>query len=185
MIIARFTSFTENFVICSCQVTKMFRSGHDCTSTSSARSPRYFWSSSRCHNWGPSESACRHSAYPNPVPLLLATPLVIHEKSLGNVWAPLHASLPEALLKYFHQPQFSLRIPVAIPANLATVRLRNSSSSFILIYVFGFCWSTRSVFSVAPHSYFHFFLVLDFRCICLYQIQNPVMKMMRKSVWAL
>ena len=42
MIVARFTSFTENFVIRCNQVTKSFRSGHDCTRTSSARSPRYF-----------------------------------------------------------------------------------------------------------------------------------------------
>ena len=42
MIVTRLTFFTENFVICGYQVTKNFRSGHDCTSTSSARSPRYF-----------------------------------------------------------------------------------------------------------------------------------------------
>ena len=37
MIVSRFTFFTENFVIRCDQVTKMFRSGHDCTSTSSAK----------------------------------------------------------------------------------------------------------------------------------------------------
>ena len=42
MIVPRFTFFTENLVIRCDQVTKMFRSGHDCTSTSSARSPCYF-----------------------------------------------------------------------------------------------------------------------------------------------
>ena len=42
MIVPRFTFFTENFVIRCDQVTKMFRSGHDCTSTSSARSPVIF-----------------------------------------------------------------------------------------------------------------------------------------------
>ena len=46
MIVPRFTSFTENFVIRSNQITKMFRSGHDCVSTSLARSPCSFWSSS-------------------------------------------------------------------------------------------------------------------------------------------
>ena len=40
--VPRFTFFTENFVICSNQITIMFRSGHDCTSASSARSPCYF-----------------------------------------------------------------------------------------------------------------------------------------------
>ena len=33
--------FTKNFLICSNQISEMFRSGHDCTSTSSARNPRY------------------------------------------------------------------------------------------------------------------------------------------------
>ena len=42
MTVTRFTFFTENFVICCYQVTKIVGSGHDCTSTSSARSPRYF-----------------------------------------------------------------------------------------------------------------------------------------------
>ena len=44
-----------------------------------------FTSSSIYRNWGPSESACRHCAHSNPVPLLLATPLVIDEnwKCLG------------------------------------------------------------------------------------------------------
>ena len=42
MIVTRFTPFTENVVICSYQVTKIFRSGHACTSTSSARSNCYF-----------------------------------------------------------------------------------------------------------------------------------------------
>ena len=39
-----FTSFTKIFVICGCQITKIFRFGHDCTSTSSARSPCHFGS---------------------------------------------------------------------------------------------------------------------------------------------
>ena len=39
-----FTSFTKNFVICGYQITKIFRFGHDCTSTSSARSPCHFGS---------------------------------------------------------------------------------------------------------------------------------------------
>ena len=39
MIVSRFTSFTENIVIRSCQITKNFRSRHDCTSAVSARSP--------------------------------------------------------------------------------------------------------------------------------------------------
>ena len=42
MIVSRSTSFTENFVICCYQITKISRSGHDCTSAPSARSPRNF-----------------------------------------------------------------------------------------------------------------------------------------------
>ena len=42
MIVPRFTFFTVKFVIRCDQVTNIFRSGHDCTSTSSARNPRYF-----------------------------------------------------------------------------------------------------------------------------------------------
>ena len=75
MIVPRFTFFTENFVMDSYQVTKMFRSAHDCTSTTSARSPNEFSSSSRNHYLGPSESAYVHCACPSPVPLLLAAPI--------------------------------------------------------------------------------------------------------------
>ena len=42
MIVTRFTSFTEKFVIRCYQVAKIFPSGHDWTSTSSARSHRSF-----------------------------------------------------------------------------------------------------------------------------------------------
>ena len=42
MIVPRFTLFTLNFVICSNQITGIFRSGHDCVSVSSARRPCYF-----------------------------------------------------------------------------------------------------------------------------------------------
>ena len=103
MIVPRFTFFTENFVIRCYQVTKMFRSGNDCTSTSSARRPLLFSSSSRCHNLGPSESAFLHCAYPNPVPLLLAAPVEVHEIT----WKCLDflaLGFSKALLKYFHQP---------------------------------------------------------------------------------
>ena len=61
------------------QVTKMFRSGHDCTSTSSARSPCYFRLQADIKILGPLESAFLHCAYPNLVPLSLAAPLEVHE----------------------------------------------------------------------------------------------------------
>ena len=84
------------------RVTKIVRSGHDCTSPFSAISQRYL-SSSRCRNLGPSESACRHYAYPNPVPLLLATPFTSHEKN-WKCFDLLALGFPKALLKYFQQP---------------------------------------------------------------------------------
>ena len=48
------------------------------------KKPSLFLSSSRYRNFGRSESACRHCAYPNPVQLLLATPLVFMRRT-GNV----------------------------------------------------------------------------------------------------
>ena len=60
---------------------------------------------------GPSESAHIHCAYPNPVPLLLAAPLEVHEMTRKCLDFPA-LGFPKALLKYFQQP-ISLRIPVA------------------------------------------------------------------------
>ena len=42
MFFLRFTFFTQNFLFCCDQITKIFRSGHDCTSTSSAWTPCCF-----------------------------------------------------------------------------------------------------------------------------------------------
>ena len=42
MIVSRFTSFTEDFLVCCYEVTEFFRSRHDCTSAFSERSPCYF-----------------------------------------------------------------------------------------------------------------------------------------------
>ena len=39
MMVSRFTYCTKDFVICCNQITKIFRSGHDCTSAFSERSP--------------------------------------------------------------------------------------------------------------------------------------------------
>ena len=95
------------------------------------KKPSLFLSSSRYRSLGPSESACWHYAYPSPVPLLLAAPLVIHEKS----WR---------VLVEHHYPPDSLWDSVAIPAPLATVH-------FVILRrlhcfcVFGFCRSTRRV----------------------------------------
>ena len=73
--------------------------------------------------------------YPTPVPLLLVTPVELHEMTqkyldLEISWL-LCSGLPqEALLKYFH-----LCIPVAIPAHLATVHF-----ALLLITHFHFCF---------------------------------------------
>ena len=131
------------------------------------KKPSLFSSSSRYRNLGPSESACGHYAYPNPVPLLLATSLVIHEKN-WKCLDILAQGFPVALTDYLHRPNF-LWNPSANPASHATDR-------FVLLRVLHFCFRFLLVyaagFPVAPHSYFHFFRTLDFRCICFLQIRN-------------
>ena len=76
-----FTSFTENFVIRSYQVTKIFRSKYDYTGASSARSPRYLRPRTDIAIWVIG-SVCLHCAHPNPVRLLLA----IHWKFMTWTW---------------------------------------------------------------------------------------------------
>ena len=124
-----------------------FRSWHDCTSTSSARSPCNFSSSSKYHNLGPSETAYWHCANPNSVLLLLAAPLDVHEMIRSVLTFLLWVS--KTLLKYFHQPN-SIWIPVLVVLHFVCF-------SFLLIYAAGF--------PVTPHSYFHFVRELDFRRI--------------------
>ena len=84
------------------QVTNIFRSGHDCTSTVFCKKTSFFQSSSRYHNLGPSENACRHNAYSNPVPLLLAAPLEVHEMT-WKCFDFLALGFPKAMLKYLHR----------------------------------------------------------------------------------
>ena len=93
VIVTRFTFFTKNFVIRCNQVTKMFCSGHDCTSTSSV-----IFVFKQISQFG-------HCAYPNLVPLLLAAPLEVHEVTWKCLYF-LALGFPEALLKYFHQSKF-------------------------------------------------------------------------------
>ena len=78
-IVPRFTFFTENFVIRCNQVTKNVPLWHGLYQHVFCKKLLLFSSSGRYHNWGPSESAYLHCAYPNRVPLLLATPLEVHE----------------------------------------------------------------------------------------------------------
>ena len=80
MIVSRFTLFTEKIVIHCNQVTNMFRSGHDCTSTSSARRPCYFRLQTKITIWVLRKVRI-YTAYPNLVPLLFDAPLEV----LGSV----------------------------------------------------------------------------------------------------
>ena len=82
----------------------------------------------------------RYCVYPNPVPLLLAAPLEVHEKSWERIDVVEHSKTPD-----------SLGNPVAIPAHLALVHfviLRRLHFylcfRFVLIHATGF--------SVTPHS---------------------------------
>ena len=146
------------------------------------KKPLLFLSSSRNRNLGPSGSACGHYAYANPVPLLLATSLVVHEK-YWKCLDPEAQGFPVALKDGFHRPNV-LGTPAA---SLASHAIDHS----VLLRVLHFYVCFRSLlvywagFPVAPHSYFHLLRLLDFRCICLHQIRNPVMKMMKKWVWVL
>ena len=106
--------------------------------------------------------------------------------SIGSSWDDLEVSwllalgFRKALLKAFHQPN-SLWIPVANPAihvMYRSVLLRVP----LFLSCFRFLWIHAAGFPEALHSYFHFFLVLDFRWICWHQIRNPVMEMKDKKV---
>ena len=78
---------------------------------------------------------------------------------------------PKALLKYFHQPS-SPWIPVANQASHAI-------DLFLLPHLY-FCFRFLWIHAAGLSEALHFFLVLDFRCICWHQLRNPVMKMMEK-----
>ena len=102
-----------------------------------------FVHSSRYRFLGPSESACRDHAYPNPVPLFLAAPLVIHEKNWKYL-DPQAQGFPKALKDYFHQPHF-LWNPAASPAIHAIYR-------FVLLRVLHFYLCFRVLWVYAAVS---------------------------------
>ena len=104
---------------------------------------------------------------------------VIHEKN----WRCLHVQaqgFSVALKDNFHPPSFLWTL-VASPASHAIDR-----SVLLRVLHFYLCFRFLVVyaagFTVTSHSYFYFFRVLDFRCICLRQIQNLLMKMLKKLV---
>ena len=138
-----------------------------------------FSSSSRYRNLGPSESACRHCAYhPNPVPLLLAAPLVIHEKN----WKCLDIQAQGwhvALLKYFHRPNF-LWTPAVSPASQAidrfvVLRRLHFYLQFLLVLATGF--------PVTLNSYFHFFTVAGFSVLITESCEEDVEEAGVKMTW--
>ena len=142
------------------------------------KKPSLFSSSSRYRNLGPSESACRHYVHPNPVPLLLAAPLEVHEMTLEVSWLPC-SGFPQGSVEVLSSTKHSLN-SCSQSGNSWDLSLCTSSDSPYFYFVFGFCGFTQGVSPEAFHSYFHFYLVLDFRCICWHQIRNPVTKMMEK-----
>ena len=97
------------------------------------KKPSLFLSSSRYRYLGPSESEQRKNAYTmltrNQVPLLLATPLAIHEQN----WKCLDIQaqgFPVALRDYVHRQSGKSCNRFAL----------YFLASFISICVFGFCW---------------------------------------------
>ena len=66
MIVSRFTTFTENFVIRCYQVTKIFCTRYGSASASSARGSCNFGPCERSRNFGLSGSEYKHYVYPNP-----------------------------------------------------------------------------------------------------------------------
>ena len=66
MIVTRFTTFTENFVICCNQVTKIFCTRYDSANTSSARCPCDFGPLADLAISVFRELRKKHCVYPNP-----------------------------------------------------------------------------------------------------------------------
>ena len=94
----------------------------------------------------------------------------VRSRNCGQATSPFY-EIPKYVSKNF--------ITEASPATHAIDRfvlLRVLHFSFL----FRFLLAYAAGFPVALHSYFRFFLVLDFQCICFRQIRNPVMKMMKK-----
>ena len=150
-------SFSENFVIRSYQITKIFRSGHDCTSTSSARSPRYFCLQADIAIWVFREVSV--DTVLARARFHLCSRLLWYSWEDREVSWSISAGFPMALEDCIHRPNF-LWNPAASPASHATDR-------FVLLRVLHFYFSFRflliyaACFPVTPHSYFHFFRLRD------------------------
>ena len=141
MIVTRFTSFTENFFDLRLWSHQNFPLWTRLYQHVFCRKPSLFSSLSRYRNVGPSECACRHYAYSNQVPLLLATPLLNHDKN----WKcfGIHAQgFPMALKDYVHRLN-SLWTPTSQSGNSCNRSLYTSSHPYF--FVSGFCWFRHRV----------------------------------------
>ena len=173
MIVEWSTSFTENFVFRSDQITKIFRSGHDCTSMSPARIPCHFRLQGDITIW--------------VLRKLLADTMLartrfhfcsrLHGKFMrrtGSVSMSRRRVSPWLWRTTFIDQIFSeLLQPVRqFMQQIAPYFF----VSFIFICVLGFGWFTLQVCPLLLNSYFHFFRLRHFPCICWCQIQNPLRK---------
>ena len=155
MIVPRFTFFTKKFVICSDQVTKIFRSGHDCVSASSARCHCYFGLQAYFTIW-----VLRKVCIYTRIRFHLCSRLHwMFMRWLGNFLTSLLWVSPRLCWSTFTNQ--ILTIPVANQAIHAIY-------FFVLLLIshfyfcFRFLWIHEAGLPEALHSYFHFFLVLDF-----------------------
>ena len=108
VIVSRFTSFTENFVIYCYQVIKVFRSMCCITSAFPSRSPLWSWFSCILRNFGLLGSEQRYGG--STIRLFLEVPKLTHEKCL----------LVSPLMLTLFRPQDFLWNPTTIPANRET-----------------------------------------------------------------
>ena len=131
MIISWFTSFHWALLRSAVIKSPIFRSGYDCTSTSSARSLSTFSSSNRYRNLGPSESACRHCAYPNPGSTFA-------RDSIGNSWEELEVSRcpcdgsPRSSTRTLSSTKFSLNSCSLSGKSRNSSHCNSSSSSYLM-----------------------------------------------------
>ena len=152
---------------------KCSRSGHDCTSTCSARSDCYLRLQAditisvvrECEN-----TRC----LPEPDSTFV-------RRSIGSSWNHLEVSwLP---CSGFRQGSVEVSSSTKFSLNSWSHQAIHAIYLFVLFrilhvyFCFRFLWFHAAGLPEALHSYFHFFLALDFRCICFHQKRKPVMKM--------
>ena len=134
-----------------------------CTSTSSARSPRYFRLQADIASGVLRKVRVDTMLTGTRFHFCSRLHFVIHEKNWKYL-DPYAQGFPVALKDYFHRPNF-LSNPAASRASLAMDRFvlsRVLHFYFLFSVSVGLCCGI----SIAPHSYFHFFGVLDVLCIC-------------------